>query len=131
MRPIALTEQQPVALFARVDPRAQKAAQAGQASTIADQDHRHRRLGQVEATVAAQAQAKHAIHRQVLGQPTGSQAEVAIWVTLLAHDQLQYTVTGDRGDGVFTRADWHQRIDQRLCVQAHQLIAAAGQLATG
>ena len=50
-------------------------------------------------------------------------------MAFLAHDQLQHAIAGDRGDGVFATADRHQGIDQRLRLQADQVITACRQLA--
>ena len=59
MRPVTFAEQQPVALLASIHPRAEQAAQAGQAGAIADQYQRCSRFRQVEAAVASQTQAQH------------------------------------------------------------------------
>ncbi|MNO92981.1 hypothetical protein D3C76_845690 [compost metagenome] len=56
---------------------------------------------------------------------------MAVRLPLLAHDQFQYAVAGDRGDGVFAAADRYQRIDQGLGMQPHQMITPSRQLTTG
>uniref|UniRef100_A0A1I8AA55 Secreted protein n=1 Tax=Steinernema glaseri TaxID=37863 RepID=A0A1I8AA55_9BILA len=99
MRPVTLAKQQPVALLAVHDSRPQQAAQPGQPGTVADQDHRCRSRRQMETAVAAQPHAHARAQRQVFGQPARAQAQRAVRMTLLAHDQLQHTVTGNRGDG--------------------------------
>ncbi len=39
----------------------------------------------------------------------------------LAHDELQTAVLWNRGNRVFAYGDRHQRIDQRLRMQPHQM----------
>ncbi|MNF06837.1 hypothetical protein D3C80_2068780 [compost metagenome] len=52
----------------------------------------------MEAAVAAHAQADRAAYRSVFGQPARADAEVAIGMHFLTHDQLQHTIGRDRGD---------------------------------
>ena len=67
----------------------------------------------------------------MFGQPARAQAECAVWMTFLAHDQLQHAVAGNRGDRVFAHAQGRQRVHQRLGMQAHQMGAVVRQLAGG
>ena len=67
----------------------------------------------------------------MFGQPTRANAQAAIGMALLAHDQLQHSVFRNRRNGVFAHAQGDERIDQCLGVQAHQMPTVLGQLATG
>ena len=126
---IAFAEQQPVALLTLGDPCLEQAAQPGETGAVTQQNHWHGFIRQVEATVAAHAQADVAADRGVLGQPAGSDAQAAIGVLFLTHDQLQHTVSGDRGNRVLAHRQRHHRIHQRLRVQADQMRAVFRQLA--
>ena len=128
---IALAKQQPVALLAVGNTRLEQAAQARQAGAVAQQNQRHRRVGQMEAAVAPQAQADGRAEGGVFSQPAGAKPQAAVGVALLAHDQLQHTVAGNRGDGVFAHAQRYQRVHQCLGVQADQVRAVVRQLARG
>ncbi|MNG24010.1 hypothetical protein D3C84_1086840 [compost metagenome] len=52
-------------------------------------------------------------------------------MAFLTNDQFQHTIAGDRGNRIFARSQWNQRIDQGLGVQTDQMLAALGQLTTG
>ena len=67
----------------------------------------------------------------MLGQPAGTEAEAAVGLHGLAHDQLQHAIGRHRGDGVFPRPQRRQGIDQRLGMQADQVREACRQLALG
>ena len=125
---VALAEQQPVAPVTGGDPRLEQAAQAGQAAAIADQDQRALILGRMEGAVTAYPRQQVAVQRRVLGQPAGAEAEAAVGMPLLAHDQFQYAIAGQGGDRVFARRQWHQRIQHGLGVQAEQVGEAVRQL---
>ncbi|MNI57580.1 hypothetical protein D3C73_1126480 [compost metagenome] len=99
----------------------EQTAQAGQARAVAQQNHRYRFGRQMETAVTPHPQADAAAHGGVFGQPAGTDAQAAIGVQLLAHDQFQHAVGGDRSDGVFAHGQRHQRVDQRLGMQANQV----------
>ena len=106
----------------------EQAAQAGQAGAVAQQDHRHGFVRQMETAVAPHAQADAAAHWRVFGEPAGADAEAAVVVLFLAHDQFQHAVSGNRGDRVFAHRQRHHCVDQRLRMQTDQMRAVLGQL---
>ncbi|MNL03234.1 hypothetical protein D3C87_1237650 [compost metagenome] len=85
----------------------------------------------MEAAVATDPQADAAANRRVFGEPAGTDAEAAIGMQFLAHDQFQNAVGGNRSNRVFAHGQRHEGIDQGLCVQAHQVAAVFRQLTAG
>lgn len=63
------------------------------------------------------------------GQPAGAQPQTAVRMNFLTHDELQTSVFRNRSDRIFTSRYRHQRVDQRLRVQAHQMRTIVRQLA--
>ncbi|MNC76979.1 hypothetical protein D3C75_1288210 [compost metagenome] len=62
----------------------------------------------------------------MFSQPTGTQPETAIGMPLLAHDQLQHAITGNRGNRILPCCQGNQRIDQGLGMQANQVLTTFG-----
>src|SRR5690606_26357813 len=125
---IALTEQQPIAPLPRQRASPQQRTQPGQTRAVADQNQRAIILRQMEGTVAAHPRQQLAAFGQILGQPAGAQTQAAIGLHRLTNDQLQHAIGGYGSDGVLTRIQRHQRVDQRLGVQPDQMSEAVRQL---
>ncbi|MCY1183229.1 hypothetical protein D9M73_238350 [compost metagenome] len=83
----------------------------------------------METTVAAQTQGHGGTDRQVMGQPAGSDAQGAVGMLFLAHDQLQRAVAGQGSDGVLAHRQADQCLHQRLRLQANQMLERTRQQA--
>ncbi len=126
---VTFTEQQPVARLPLSDAGLEQAAQAGQPCAVAQQNQRDRFSRQMKAAVATHAQTDRTVEDRMFGQPAGTQPQTAVSMNLLTHNQLQAFFLGNRSNRVLTSGYRHQRIDQRLCMQPHQMRTVVRQLA--